>query len=392
MRKFGKGYNVKISLFVIAIGLFLTTISYSDEVSCLRVQVDTEEMDSRSEEMMYLQLNRKQRIKEAYQKLVIMANGMEKILEDNKILEDINLFKEWLISEGKNIDSFLEIKEQIMNKHSEMKKKRNELVNSLFERQEDEYKYFINFNGDDYFKFQIPYNIRDNFSRIFSAISHHGTHNELAEIEEGMGNFFKEFDIYTKLLEHIKAPTEDVLELALTITEDIGPEDTYRFLALYFNAIVKGQEIKIKEQELYAKVIESANLILEEVNPEKQESDEDTDAARILEELLKDEIGKIKDLEQEDILKKTDLIQSTVRIMEDMIDRFYEDEHNIKKFLDLGKDDIYITFTKYAISHGKTSILENLRIIKTILAEITPGSIKAYIESARSLKANQLNL
>ncbi|MBU1148066.1 MAG: hypothetical protein KKD11_06895, partial [Candidatus Omnitrophica bacterium] len=238
--------------------------------------------------------------------------------------------------------------------------------------------------------------IRDKLNKPLIMISFLTEDLELEHIEKEVFVALKDInESHLDLLKHIKSPTESVLKLAAEASEEEGqPERTYKFLALYFKAVVQEQSLYMKTEEMFSEATKAIDSIMDIVKPERSEEPVVKDAARIFESLLKNEIKKMENLKQEDILKNTEVIQTAIRKIEDAL-IFALDEENENKIKDLvieSKEEIHIIFVKNELMTGKTNILKDLRIIKTILAEITPDSIEAYISTARSFKANQSDL
>jgi len=397
MRKIRASYNLKILVCGIVLVFCLNNVSYSHELPFLRVQLDTEATDTRVKDAIGLRLTTKERIEQTYETLKLLAKEIDSLIKGSGMLKEVDKFRNWLGQKDKTKNEFFKLKDNLKNYTKNIEEQLESVAKKIVGDEYGDTKYFINLDGNDYFKFSISYDLRDKWGKPVTLIIPLWEDLELEYIEDKVSKFVKGMDDYIELLKNIESPTEDVLRLAQEKLEtERGAEDTYRFLALYYNTIIKKQDI-ITKPDLYSKVNESIKLIIEQVDQKQEEKDTDRDTTFILKTVLKDELEIMKGLNIEELFNKAETIQSTIRKIEDVlaeIDDKNEDKNKeyIEKIIGKDKDETHILFVGFELLGRKRVILQNLRIIKTLLAELARSSIEAYIATAEASRLTLENL
>lgn len=392
MRKFGKGYNVKMLLVIMAMGFFMTNAAYP-ESSSLRVQVGTGETDTRFNDAIELQLDRKEKIIRTFQMFQQLALGIEGIIEGSSFLEKKDSIVKWIEGENKTEERGHELAEDIFKEYKgQIEPTLNKKIKSSFKDEYESIKYFVDLNGAGYFDFRISYDLQDKFGKPFTPLAYLFGDEEVEVLEEKFKEFIEKIDIYLHLLEDIKSPTRDVLDVAQEMSESEGqPEYSYRFLSYYYLTIVENQTIELQPVTLQDKLIEIVKLIAEDVSIEKEGDEIGVQVAKVFRAVLKDDLQIILDLEKENILTKAKDVQGRIRTIEDKIKTLLNSEvidQTLKNTLE--SEDT--TLVKYSIESTNGEILKNLRILRTILVEIKPVSIKGYIEAVANTESNLTNL
>ncbi|MDP8230356.1 MAG: hypothetical protein P9L93_04545 [Candidatus Gorgyraea atricola] len=384
MSKFGKGYNVKIVLLIMAVGFFMSNAAYPAAYS-LRVEVGRAVANGKLKDAMELQLSREERVVQAFELLQTLANEMKIVIENSKFLDIKKSLKEWAESKDKNKDpaKARTLAQDMFDEYRKMRKIYLERFQSILKDEYDSVKYFVDLDGNGYFKFTVDYDLDD---RLGKPLMHFGNliENEtVGNLEQKIRRVVEKNDVYLQLLEDIKSPTEKVLTAAETMLEaNIEPEKTYKFLAYYYRMKMQGQTVKVKPA-LYDAIIENIALISDKVFIKEKEADNiDMQVARVYKAVFGDILQSLLNLNKKDIFNKAEQTQSVIRKLEDNIeDRFKKDnvEQITKDILGLTEEDNSFNFVVSVIHTDRDRFLENLRIIKTLLTEIKPASIKSYI-------------